>query len=244
MGFLINSVEFSKIIISIGIMAYAYFFLRQTERYIERKPWEYLYIASMVLFLVELITVLQLFQAEYYNKVVFDQLRRFLEFVFLGFLLFAFINQHHLLRKERMLVLTRAQDKQDSFFSRLSNRVSKMKLEAEEQKERKREHAIDERIDREIAKNHMRTPQEMKLEQALESNQKEDASLTDAKESARKLIASCEEVIKKHQERADSSKVAALQQQLDDLKKALRQSTTTANDILVRIHKIIGPEKN
>ncbi len=111
---IVKALEFSKVLMCIFIMAYAYYFLRQSEPYIERRPWELLYLAAMALFLVELIAALRLFKGGGYNETFFSELASFLKFIFCGFLLFSFISQHNLLVQRRIIMISQNRTARDN----------------------------------------------------------------------------------------------------------------------------------
>ncbi len=102
---LIGTLEFAKVLITIFIMFYAYFFLTRTEKYEERRPWVFLFIGSMFLFVSQVITALQMFRGLVFDTILVTSLLKFVEFGFLTFFLFCFLYQHHMLRKRGVILL-------------------------------------------------------------------------------------------------------------------------------------------
>ncbi|RME31576.1 hypothetical protein D6789_02285 [Candidatus Woesearchaeota archaeon] len=113
---LVGALEFSKVLIAFFIAMYAYYFLRESQHIEERRPWEFLFIASIMLFLSQLLANLQ-FLAPTLSGSGVEDVRRFLEFLFYGFFLFGFIYQHNLIHKQHLLVITSAPRK--SWFDKL-----------------------------------------------------------------------------------------------------------------------------
>lgn len=112
-NYLLETFEIAKFLMVVFLMFYAYFFLRLTKERTEKKPWEFLYIACMVLFLIQLITSLQLFKGGEFTNAFYGDLKNFLEFAFIGFLLLSFIFQHYLFAKEKMIILWKKNDKRE-----------------------------------------------------------------------------------------------------------------------------------
>lgn len=106
MELLFTIVEVAKVIIAFFITSYAYFFLRKSEHYTESKPWEYLFIASLFLFCGQILSMLRQLRAETFDHNLVVNARLFLELLFYGFLLFAFIYQHNLIRKRHIIVIS------------------------------------------------------------------------------------------------------------------------------------------
>ncbi len=101
----VGTVVVAKVLISVFVMVYAYSFLKRSDAVAEKKPWEYLYVASMFLFLAETLDALQLFKPKEYPLFYFKSVERFLEFLFLGFLLLSFKYQNYLLAKKEELLI-------------------------------------------------------------------------------------------------------------------------------------------
>ena len=126
-------VESSKVIIAFIVMAYAYFFMRQSQKTDERRPWEYLYIGGMFLFIAELIVALRIARPLTFSDPIYTSVESFMQFVFLGFFLFSFISQHHLLIKRHIIFIQKSPDK--AWFDRLRDAFHQRWRQSSEQRE-------------------------------------------------------------------------------------------------------------
>ncbi len=94
--------EIANVFVALFVLAYAYSFLRQTSEARDRKPWVFLFIAAVVFFVFEVIGVLNIFRITHFNE-----LRSFLETVFIALILFVFIFQYDLILKSDLILITR-----------------------------------------------------------------------------------------------------------------------------------------
>jgi|GEM_PF-5288938 len=103
---LMGALEVAKVIITVFVLLYAFYFLRRSEHYHDRRPWVALFFAAIFLFITELVGVLLLFNTGISSVLFYNQLQRFAEFVFLGFFLFSFIYQHQLLLRHKVIMIS------------------------------------------------------------------------------------------------------------------------------------------
>lgn len=220
MAQLVSALEFSKVIIAFFITLYAYYFLRRSDHYIERKPWEYLFIAALLLFASQMLTMFAIFKPLTFDQPLFDDVRRFLEFLFFGFLLFSFIYQHNLLLKRPVLVISRT--KANTLFDKLMARIGyPAPKEAKEEAE-----PVDKELD------------------ALSSEQRpslEIAPLRDeVVEKARRLVDKTERLITEHRERIPADRLELVKRDLEELKAALQQEPPDAERVASLVAKLTG----
>lgn len=225
---LLEIVEFSKLALSVAVWCYVYFFLRNTEDHIERRPWEYLYIACMVLFLFEMISFLQIFRARAFGAEFFDRVKGLLEFAFLGFLLFAFLSQHRLLVKEKLIVITKAQPKglHDEGHDRKEDIDEQEELNSQIKKEQKEE-AIFERKMAEIPQSTNDPVRDEEFEQLV-------LKARGVAEQSEQLLLNANQ--------ADPVKVALFRDELEDLKIALEDPSCTKERLRKKVTSIMGSD--
>lgn len=102
--------SFSIVFIALFITLYSYMFLQKTVRHKERKPWEFLFVASLLFTgfeIVSLLTYLGLI-----NLVSFDMIfwSKIFEFLYSGFVLLAFISQHDLILNNHLILISKKED--------------------------------------------------------------------------------------------------------------------------------------
>ncbi len=137
---LVADLEYTKILLAVLIMGYAYYLLRRSEGEVERRPWEYLYIAAMLLFLIQLITTLQTFRGAAWTEEFFTSLQKLLELAFFGTLLLSFAFQDGLLQRQKLLLIHHTSGVTTP-YERLLKKISAYK-------KRKRERFLDGELER------------------------------------------------------------------------------------------------
>jgi hypothetical protein len=257
---LLDVVESSKVIIAVAIMLYAYFFMRRSEENIERRPWEYLYIGAAFLFIAELVAALRIARPEEFSLPFFTSLERFADFTFLGFFLFSFISQHHLLIKKRLLLIqssgkTTWVDKleknwtvkrreheerreEETFRKALSRNglsaISKAGAEAEA-REQEAEHALAEEAQPEEEAPPPPRPEETHYAE-------EQPDVAEILDRGRKLHQQAQELLEKYRHRIDPQKATVLRIKLAALKTLLDEHPPRPDVILRQMALISGKQ--
>ena len=97
--------------IALFIVIYAFLFIRKTTSHKERRPWDYLIIASVTYLLY---TILAMLFSIYGIRTIFQfnvsELSMFFQFVYTGLILLAFISQTDLIFKNEIIIITRKID--------------------------------------------------------------------------------------------------------------------------------------
>jgi len=100
--------------IALFIVIYAFLFLKKTKSHRERRPWDYLMIASMTYlvytFLVMLFTI---YGVETIFNLNVTDVNVFFQFLYTGLILLAFISQTDLIFKNEIIIITRRLDPKD-----------------------------------------------------------------------------------------------------------------------------------
>jgi signal transduction histidine kinase len=98
----------ANVFIAIFIVIYAMLFLKQTRSHRERRPWDYLVVASTIYLVYTLFTMLL---ANYGSQIIFnlslEELSIFFQFIYSGLILLAFISQTDLIFKNEIIIITR-----------------------------------------------------------------------------------------------------------------------------------------
>ena len=98
----------SNVFIAVFIVIYAMLFLKQTRSHRERRPWDYLVVASVIYLLYTLFTMLiQNYGEQMVFNLSLDELSIFFQFIYSGLVLLAFISQTDLLFKNEIIIITR-----------------------------------------------------------------------------------------------------------------------------------------
>ncbi len=95
-------INIANLFISLFVLIYAWSFLKQTADVRDRKPWVFLFIATIVFFIFELVGVLDLFKLSTIPGVT-----SLFETIFIALILFVFIFQYDLILKSDLILITR-----------------------------------------------------------------------------------------------------------------------------------------
>ncbi len=132
--------------IAVFIVIYAFLFLKKTKSHKERRPWDYLVIASII-YLVQ--TVLSLLFTIYgvtsINNIKLSETTTFFQFIYTGLILLAFISQTDLIFKNEIIVITRKVAKEDKKKeeSEPQNKKEKKKIKEEEIEEKEQDQRLN-----------------------------------------------------------------------------------------------------
>ncbi len=101
----------ANLCIAFFIAVYAYMFLAKTKKHRERRPWDFLFVSSVLFFLFEVISLLVYFgvgaSVVTINMVIVSKI---FEFLYSGFVLLAFISQHDLILRSHLILISRKED--------------------------------------------------------------------------------------------------------------------------------------
>lgn len=255
-GVLVGALEFAKVLIAFFVTMYAYYFLNRSVHYEERKPWEFLFIAAIMLFTAQLLTNLQLIHSEWAGSRIIDSARRFIEFLFFGFLLFSFIYQHNLIQKRHLLVITQAP--RQTWFDRLMVGIQREPRDRPHDDRSRHEKRLDKELD-ELGKEEEAVPEPTPLAEQDESDEdqelltptveeepdsptEEDERLTPEQEQLKQtgehIVATTEELIINHLERIPPERRTIVRAQLSELKEALRTEPFDAARVKTALHEL------
>ena len=93
--------------IAIFIAVYAHLFLVKTQQQRERRPWEYLFVASILYLIFEFLSLLITFGAINLVGVDIIMVSKLFEFLYSGFVLLAFVSQHDLILHSHLILISK-----------------------------------------------------------------------------------------------------------------------------------------
>jgi len=104
--------------IAIFITIYAHLFLLKTKRHKERRPWEFLFVASLLFLLFELISLASYFGVIRFVGVDLVMVSKIFEFMYSGFVLLAFISQHDLILRSHLILISKKEENDEELSSK------------------------------------------------------------------------------------------------------------------------------
>jgi glucan phosphoethanolaminetransferase (alkaline phosphatase superfamily) len=94
--------------IAVFIVVYAFLFLKKTKSHYERRPWDYLFMASIIYLTYTMaLMLLTLYNIQTVLNLKLEELNIFFQFLYTGLILLAFISQTDLIFKNEIIVITR-----------------------------------------------------------------------------------------------------------------------------------------
>ena len=114
-GYVQGILSFSIVFVASFITLYSYMFLQKTVRHKERRPWEFLFIASVLFLIFEVVSLLSFLGILNLASVDTAFWSKIFEFLYSGFVLLAFISQHDLILNNHLILISKkeANDKED-----------------------------------------------------------------------------------------------------------------------------------
>ncbi|HHE36899.1 MAG TPA: hypothetical protein ENL16_03750 [Candidatus Woesearchaeota archaeon] len=120
--------------IALFIVIYAVLFLKKTKSHKERRPWDYLVIASMIYLAYTLLLMLfTIYKVTRIFNLSVAELNMFFQFLYTGLILLAFISQTDLIFKNEIIIITRKLSPEEK--KRLEIRILKRKKEEKKKPE-------------------------------------------------------------------------------------------------------------
>ncbi len=114
----------SNTFIAVFIVVYAFLFLKKTKSHYERRPWDYLFMASIIYLTYTLaIMLLTLYNVQVILNLKLEEMNVFFQFLYTGLILLAFISQTDLIFKNEIIVITRKLDPHEK--SHLEEKIEK-----------------------------------------------------------------------------------------------------------------------
>ena len=100
---------YANIFIALFIMAYAYLFLQKTNEHKDRRPWDFLFVASFLYLIFQIFNTLYVSGVTMVlsNMVDIDMVRNIFAFLYSGCVLLAFISQHDLILRSQLILISK-----------------------------------------------------------------------------------------------------------------------------------------
>jgi hypothetical protein len=100
---------YANLFIALFVMIYAYLFLKQTKEHKDRRPWDFLFVASLLYFLFQIFNMLFVsgITTMLGDSIDIDLVRTFFAFLYSGSVLLAFVSQHDLILKSELILISK-----------------------------------------------------------------------------------------------------------------------------------------
>jgi|GEM_PF-1475642 len=100
---------YANIFIATFIMIYAYLFLKQTNEHKDRRPWDFLFISSVLYFIYQIFNIMWLSGITTFFNQNFDTdlVRNTFAFLYSGGILLAFISQYDLILRSQLILISK-----------------------------------------------------------------------------------------------------------------------------------------
>jgi hypothetical protein len=102
-------IGYANIFIATFILIYAYLFLKQTNEHRDRRPWDFLFVASLLYLIFQLFNIMYLsgVTTMMSDQVDVDLVRNIFAFLYSGSVLLAFVSQHDLILKSQLILISK-----------------------------------------------------------------------------------------------------------------------------------------
>ena len=108
---------FANAFIAIFIMVYAYLFLKKTNEHRDRRPWDYLFIASVIYFVYQVFNIFWLSGVTALPSVDLSFVSNVMAFLYSGCVLLSFISQHDLILRSQIILISKKDGKDSGEIS-------------------------------------------------------------------------------------------------------------------------------
>ncbi|RME30706.1 hypothetical protein D6789_04865 [Candidatus Woesearchaeota archaeon] len=98
--------------IAIFITLYAYLFMSRSTSHKDRRPWDFLFAASIAFLIFEFTSLLTFIGVISFARIDLVTLSKIFEFIYSGLVLLAFISQHDLILKSHLILISRKEKKE------------------------------------------------------------------------------------------------------------------------------------
>lgn len=104
---------YANIFIATFILIYAYLFLQQTNEHKDRRPWEFLFVASLLFLVFQIFNIMFLSGVTYIwsESIDVDLVRNLFAFLYSGCVLLAFVSQHDLILRSQLILISKKDPK-------------------------------------------------------------------------------------------------------------------------------------
>jgi len=115
LGLFVNALfSWANTFIAMFIMIYAYLFLTKTKKHRDRKPWDFLFLASFIFLLYQIFNLLVVSGVTMISAIDLTMVSNLMSFLFAGAVLLAFVSQHDLILKSQIILISKKDDKKEA----------------------------------------------------------------------------------------------------------------------------------
>lgn len=136
--------------IALFIVIYALLFLKKTKSHKERRPWDYLFVASVIyLCYTMLLMMLEIYDLKIMFNLDVYELSIFFQFIYTGLILLSFISQTDLIFKNELIIITRKvypEDKQETVMANTREFIRKEEDKIAKEVEGKVEPEVEKKV--------------------------------------------------------------------------------------------------
>ncbi len=104
--------NWANLFIAVFILFYAFLFLKKTKKHKDRRPWDFLFLASFIFLLSRLFSVLVASGVTMISQVSLGLVTSMTSFLYSGAVLLAFISQHDLILRSQLILISKRDKKQ------------------------------------------------------------------------------------------------------------------------------------
>jgi hypothetical protein len=100
---------YANIFIATFILVYAWLFLKQTNEHKDRRPWDFLFVASLLFLLFQIFNIMFLSGVTTIlgDSIDIDLVRNLFSFLYSGSVLLAFVSQHDLILRNQLILISK-----------------------------------------------------------------------------------------------------------------------------------------
>ncbi|MBR9703554.1 hypothetical protein GOV10_05930 [Candidatus Woesearchaeota archaeon] len=126
--------SFAIVFIAGFIAFYSYQFLTKTVKHRERRPWDFLFVASILFLFFEIISLFVFLGLIEIVKLDLLFWSKVSEFLYSGFVLLAFISQHDLIINNHLILISKKDDMQKKVVENVQKELDKTSKKAKSAK--------------------------------------------------------------------------------------------------------------
>lgn len=107
-------ISLTNAFIALFIMVYAYLFLKKTNRHRDRRPWDFLFLASFLYLIYQIFSVVVLTGVSVISLVDMQLVSSAMSFLYSSAVLLAFISQHDLILQSQLILISKKDRKKEA----------------------------------------------------------------------------------------------------------------------------------
>ena len=105
---------YANVFIAAFIMVYAYLFLHKTNKHRDRKPWDFLFLASFLYLIYQIFNVIVISGVTVVSEISLPLVSNGMSFLYSGAVLLAFISQHDLIIRSHIILISKRDNEKEA----------------------------------------------------------------------------------------------------------------------------------